>query len=107
MSRTKGPNGFEDVTLDCAGKLTGWKPVGSGGKYEYTRIDLVRHNFAKQGGCDNGRHEMKSNAPFGLTVWGWGTAEATSFQTQYVSYAYPGGANVQPINDVIVPAHVK
>jgi hypothetical protein len=102
VSRTKGPNGFEDVTLDCAGKLTGWKPVGSGGKYEYTRIDLVRHNFAKQGGCDNGRHEMKSNAPFGLTVWGWGTAEATSFQTQYVSYAYPAGASVKPVNTVVV-----
>ena len=39
--RAKGPSGFDDVTLDCAGTLTGWQPVGTTGKYEYTRFDLV------------------------------------------------------------------
>lgn len=110
LVRSKGKNGFEDVTLDCAGKLTGWQPAGASGQYEYTRVDLVRHNFAKQGGCDNGRHEIKSNAPFGLTVWGWGSGETGGafgipggFYSQAVSYAYPGGASVQPINTVVVP----
>jgi hypothetical protein len=28
-----------------------------------------------------------------MTVWGW---------DQYCSYAYPGGASVQPINSVVV-----
>ncbi len=96
-------NTFQDVNLDCAGNLTGWKAADSSGKYQYTRIDLVRHNFAKQGNCDNGRHFIKSNAPFGLTVWGWGSLETTGFSTAYVSYAYPAGASIQPINTVVVP----
>ena len=59
-------------------------------------------NFEGQGECDNGRHEMKSAGNFGVTVWGWGSAESNPFSTQYVSYAYPAGASVQPINDVVV-----
>ena len=94
--------GFQDVTLDCAGVLTGWMPLDMAGKYQYTRTDLVRHDFQPQGNCDNGRHEVHSNAPFGLTVWGWGTAEASLF-SQAVSYAYPAGASVQPINTIVVP----
>jgi len=35
--RSKTASGFQDVSLDCAGTLTGWKPVGAEGKYEYTR----------------------------------------------------------------------
>ncbi|MBI5537501.1 MAG: IgGFc-binding protein [Deltaproteobacteria bacterium] len=105
--RSKGPQGFVDVNLDCAGALTGWQPVGTSGLYEYTRFDLVRHNFEPQGGCDNGRHEISSLQPFGLTVWGWGSAETGAqgigFYTQYVSYAYPGGAGVEAINTVVVP----
>lgn len=103
--------GGADVNLDCAGALTGWQSAGAG--YEYTRIDLVRHDFAPQGKCDNGRHEMSSTSPFGVTVWGWGSAEtkgayhipqAQGFYTQAVSYAYPAGMRVKPINAVVIPA---
>jgi hypothetical protein len=94
---------FDDVTLDCAGALTGWQPVGD---YEWTRIDLIRHDFVKQGNCSTGRHEMKSKSRFGLWVWGWGTPETTTF-TKYVSYGYPGGMNVQPINQVVIPTTPK
>jgi len=94
---------FADVTLDCAGPLTGWQPFGD---LEYTRIDLVTGNFQNVGNCSNGRHEMSSEVPFGVTVWGWGSA-ATSTFTQYVSYAYPAGASVQPINEVNVPPTPK
>ncbi len=93
---------FKDVTLDCAGTLTGWQPVGSAGDYEYTRIDLVTGNFAKVGKCDNGRHDIKSDGTFGVTVWGWGSAATTNFYTQAVSYGYPAGMSVQPINTVVV-----
>jgi len=93
--------GFADVTLDCAGVLGGWAPVGSTGDYEYTRIDLISHNFQPQNGCDNGRHEMLSDGAFGLWVWGWGTPEASG--TISVSYGYPAGENVTPVNDVVVP----
>ncbi len=102
--RQKGKdNAFHDVTLDCKGTLAGWMPVGSSGLYEYTRADLVTGNFAKVGNCDNGRHEAKSDVPFALTVWGWGSAASTSLYSQAVSYAYPAGASVQPINTVVIP----
>jgi hypothetical protein len=82
----------KDVTLDCMpGALTGWQPIGA--RYEYTRVD-VQHAGAKVGACDNGRHQMTSAAPFGITVWGFDNS---------VSYAYPAGASVKPINTVVVP----
>jgi hypothetical protein len=99
---------FADVTLDCAGVIGGWQPIGP---YEYTRVDLVTGNFQNVGNCSNGRHEMSSQLPFGVTVWGWGTIPGFPGQgglfTQYVSYAYPAGASVQPINEVVVPTVPK
>jgi hypothetical protein len=88
---------FKDVSLDCVGVLGGWQPLGSAGKYEYTRVDLVV-NGVPQGTCDNGVHSADSVAPFGLTVWGWDNA---------VSYAYPAGMSTLPINTVVVPAIPK
>ncbi len=99
IRRPDANNAFQDVTLDCAGVISGWQPIG---KYEYTRVDLQTGNFQNVGNCSNGRHEMTSNAPFGLWVWGWGTPNTTP-NSQNVSYAYPGGMNVQPINTVVVP----
>jgi hypothetical protein len=105
--RTRLASGFKEVTLDCAGSLGGWTSVGSSGRYEYTRVDLVRGNFERQGACDNGRHEMRSEAPFGVTVWGWGSAasgvQPNGFFTQWVSYAYPAGMSLLPVNTVVVP----
>ena len=112
--RRKGKAGFADVELDCAGKLTGFSPVGNGQTYEFARVDLSRHNFEPQGKCDNGRHEMKSEESFGLWVWGWGSPETRPGKfppcavtepdnSCDVSYAYPAGENVRPINTVYVP----
>jgi IgGFc binding protein len=120
--RAAGTSGFQDVTLDCVGTLSGWQPVGTSNTYEYTRADLVTGNFAKVGGCDNGRHTLSSNGFFGVTVWGWGSAatggtyrcdsqvcaagcpSCAGVYSQAVSYAYPAGASVQSINTVeIVP----
>ncbi|MBM4358279.1 MAG: IgGFc-binding protein [Deltaproteobacteria bacterium] len=89
---------FQDVVLDCAGKLVGWQKVGA---YEWTRVDLITGNFQNVGGCSTGRRQMKSTAPFGLWVWGWGTDQTTQF-TANVSYGYPGGMNATPINDVVI-----
>ncbi len=105
--RRNDGGGFADVTLDCMGVLTGWQPVGSSGTYEYLRVDISTGQFQGQAGCDNGKNHASSPAPFGLTVWGWGT-EVTGQSgqpgySQYVSYAYPAGASVQTINEVIVP----
>jgi hypothetical protein len=97
-------NTFKDVKLDCLGApLTGWKNVDNAGNYQFTRIDVVTGNFTKVNGCDNGRHEAKSDGPFGLTVWGWGTNKSTNFFSEACSYAYAAGMSVQPINTVVVP----
>lgn len=113
VTRRRTEDGFKDVTLDCLGTLSGWVPVGSSGEYERAYVDLVTGNFMPVGACNNGRHEMSSDAPFGLAVWGWGSAATGGFfglpdpqfgfYSQAVSYAYPAGASVQPINTVVVP----
>jgi hypothetical protein len=111
--RRHGASGFAPVTLDCAGELTGFQPVGSSGDYEYTRIDLVRHGWVPQGNCDNGRHAMSSAEPFGLWVWGWGTPETDNVSTtqytftKYVSYGYPAGEGLTLINEIVVPVVVR
>lgn len=92
---------FSDVTLDCAGPLVAWKPLGDG--LEWTRVQLVTGNFKKVGNCSTGRREISSDNPFGVTVWGWGSAASELFYTRYVSYAYPAGATIRPINDIVVP----
>jgi len=92
LTRVKGPAGFKDVKVACAGTLKGWKPVGSSGKYEYTEIDLVR-SAVGVGGCTNGPQVAESEGQFGLVVWGTDT---------YSSYGYPGGGNVGTINTVVV-----
>jgi hypothetical protein len=92
--RKRGTDGlFADVTLDCLGTVTGWQPIGAGGQYEVARPYLVQ-NGADVGGCQNGVHTASSNTPFGLTVWGYDVD---------VSYAYPAGMSVEPINTVIIP----
>lgn len=98
--RNKLNDTFREVNLDCAGPLAGWQPVGD---YEWTRADISVGNFLPAGQCQNGRHEIESEGPFGLWVWGWGTPNTTSF-TANVSYGYPGGMNVLPINEVIIPS---
>ena len=89
---------FEDVTLDCAGVVTGWQGVGD---YEWTRVDLSTGDFQPVGACSTGRHEITSAGRFGMWVWGWGTPETSVF-TSNVSYGYPAGMNVQLINDVVI-----
>jgi len=120
---------FPDVSLDCAGTLKGWAPVGASGKYQFTRIDLSSGDFQGQNGCNNGVHSITGTFPaeagrstpmFGVTIWGWGntvtdpltddaadptTNEADPRFTRWVSYAYPAGANITKLNSVIVPAN--
>ena len=97
--RARANGSFADVTLDCLGTVTGWQPVDP--NYEFARVDLTTGNFQNVGACSTGRHEIKSDAPFGLWVWGWGTPNTSVF-TANVSYGYPGGMNVTPINNVIL-----
>jgi len=92
LTRVKGPKGFADVTVDCLGVVSGWKPVGTSGTHEVTNVDLVRADKGV-GTCLNGRHTASSNAPFGVVVWGLDA---------YSSYAYPAGGNAATLSTVTV-----
>jgi IgGFc binding protein len=97
LTRGKGATGFQPVTVDCLGAVTGWTPVGTSGQYEVTNVDLLRAGIAS-GTCTNGGHTAESTAPFGLVVWG---------EDSYSSYAYPGGGNAAQLTTVTVPATPK
>jgi hypothetical protein len=100
MVRSRGTDGFfHDVNLDCLGAVAGWQTISP--EFEFARVDLMTGNFQNVGACSTGRHEIKSDAPFGLWVWGWGTPLTSTF-TANVSYGYPGGMNVAPINTVVI-----
>jgi hypothetical protein len=91
--RKKASDGtFKDVTLDCLGPVSDFKPVAPGGPYEVARVDLVVEG-KERGACGNGVHNAHSSEPFSLTVWGWDA---------WASYAYPAGMSVRPLNTVIV-----
>ncbi len=80
VRRKREQGGFADVTLDCAGALTGWVPIGSGDTYETVSIALSRGKFEPQvyagGTCGFGPHSMKSDGLFTVQVWGWDHAGA-------------------------------
>jgi hypothetical protein len=62
----------------------------------------VTGNFMSVNGCSNGLHTATSTLPFGLVVWGWGSIATNPFFSGAVSYAYPAGASVKPINTVVI-----
>ncbi len=97
--RAKAGGKFEDVWLECAGDLTGWKPVGTRGDYEFLRVDLSRGGGPGDkfdaGVCQHGLQRMRSDGPFTATIWGW---------DRYASYAYPGGMATRKLVDApLVP----
>jgi hypothetical protein len=68
--------GGADVTLDCAGVVTGWQSIDAG--YEFTRVWVSRDTngaFNPQvytgGTCDNGIRSLTSTGAFGVTAYGW------------------------------------
>jgi hypothetical protein len=117
--RKRKADAFKDVVLDCAGPLANWTPIAMPGlpaQYEYTRVDLSRGAFEPQGKCQNGAHEMHSDAPFAVTVWGWGTEAASGPPTPYplafpynyrISYAFAAGMGARTLHGVTLPPVVK
>lgn len=86
-------NRYHDVTLDCLGVVTNWFGIG-GSNYQYARASWTRASA----GCTNGVHTARSDAPFGLTVWG---------TDSYTSYGYPAGMSVKAINTVVVGPEIN
>ncbi len=66
------------VTLDGV-VVAGFKVIGATG-FGVVRLAL--------GGDDDGNHDIKSDKPVGISVYGYG---------QYTSYWYPGGLNLEPL----------
>ena len=97
--RAKKDSIFYDVDLACKGNITEWQPVGTTGDYEIAHVKLVDHWSSVAGTCNNGIQEMTSSGPFGVWVWGWGSEDTS---TGWVSYGYPAGEGILPINDVII-----
>ncbi|MDP9149039.1 MAG: IgGFc-binding protein [Myxococcota bacterium] len=115
-----------EVTLDCAGVISGWQAVGTGGNYELARVDLSTGDFKGVGACDNGVHAIRATlaAPgtsgpsvprLGVTIWGWGNEltwlgdngiadEINPKFTRWVSYGYPAGADFRQLNRAVLPA---
>ena len=92
LTRVKQDGAFLPVTVDCLGEIQGWKPVGQGGLYEYTTVDLVRAGVGVNG-CTNGHHLAESKGAFGVVVWGLDS---------YASYAYPAGGAADKLSDVMI-----
>ncbi|MBS2015221.1 MAG: IgGFc-binding protein [Deltaproteobacteria bacterium] len=95
--RKRTPSGFRPVTLECAGEVAGFAPLGTTGEYEYAWVRITTgytpQTFAG-GTCGYGRHEARSEGPFSVTIWGAG---------QDASYGYAGGAGSRPANDALPP----
>jgi hypothetical protein len=102
LTREKKAGMFADVNIDCVGTVTGWTAIDANDTIEYARVDLVTGNFQSVGSCNNGLHVAGSTQPFGVVVWGWGSGASGLFQSTYVSYAYPAGQAVKPINVVVI-----
>jgi hypothetical protein len=84
---------LEDA-YDCDYQPAGDLPLGVGGtdlRYIAIRCMLSQPTTTGPGIQNDGVHYLESagGEPFGLIVWGWDS---------YVSYGYPGGSNVSPIN---------
>jgi hypothetical protein len=99
--RAKTDSAFSDVWLECAGNLTGWKPIGTRGEYEFTRVDLQRQSGPGEtfgsSVCQVGLQRMRSDGAFTATLWAW---------ANYASYAYPGGMAQRKLVEVpLGPVH--
>lgn len=88
LVRQKDQQGFHDVTLDCAGVVGGWTPLGGDGTTEYAYLDITRDG-KPSGKCLSGRHQATSDGPFALYVYGIDS---------FVSYGFPAGAGTRPLS---------
>jgi len=83
-----------DNVLLCEYEPIGTLPTGPGDtpeEYVAIRCPLSAPTPDGPGLQDDGVHflETTNGEPFGLMVWGWDS---------FVSYGYPGGSNLEPIN---------
>ncbi len=88
--RKRGANGFAAVELDCLGEIPGFSTVDPS---ETTQVAYVDMSGLGGQACGPGRHEVHSDQPFAVYVWGLGW---------FSSYAYAGGQGLRPLFDALV-----
>lgn len=96
LVRRKDASGFRDVTLDCAGVISNWQPLGTDGTTEYAWVSVTHGGLDVEtavGACSYGRHEAASDGPFALYVWGMDT---------WASYGFPAGSGSRPTSPYTV-----
>ena len=76
-----------NVTLDGVSVNLNPAPIGSS-SFTVTEVPM-----------QSGSHRLDSDAPVGITVYGYGGPEGNG-RVQNVSYGYPGGLNFVPINTI-------
>ncbi len=76
------------VTLDGSLLALDPTPIGATG---YTLTSTV---------VADGPHALQSDEPVGVMVYGYGGPGSISSETQNVSYGYPGGLDLAPINPI-------
>ncbi len=95
VTRRKSQGVFHDVMLDCAGALTHWEPITA--DYEWTYVELTRAGVPQTypgGTCTDGAHQIRSEGPFTISVWGVSNA---------ASYSYPGGTGLRRTTELHLP----
>jgi hypothetical protein len=95
--RRRTAAGYHPVMLDCVGEVTDWMPLGNSGQYEFAWLYIIQERTPlrfSEGICNYGRHEVRSDGPFAVYVWGLDSD---------VSYGYPGGQGSRPLSTVKGP----
>jgi hypothetical protein len=83
----------EPIHLDCLDPIPDNMFQNITGTYSRAVVTLESETGNPDGTCTSGAHRIWSESPFGIWVYGY---------YQCTSYAYPGGMNLEQINDVIV-----
>ncbi len=81
------------IHLDCLDPIpdTKFEPVAD--TYQRAQITLAAEQGGVDGTCQSGSHRIWSDKPFGIWVYGYYAD---------TSYGYPGGMNLEQINNVVV-----
>ncbi len=81
------------IHLDCLDPIPDGKFEAVADTYQRAQIVLSAENGGADGSCTSGAHHIWSNKPFGIWVYGYYAD---------TSYGYPGGMNLEQINQVVV-----
>ena len=81
------------IHLDCLDPIPEAKFTPVAGDYGRAKVVLSAEDGSQDGTCSSGAHRIHSDRAFGIWVYGYFAD---------TSYGYPGGMNLEQINDVVV-----